>query len=232
MAKPGILLKLTGELFTVPASGTPPINALVPQIASLAKDHTLGIVLGGGNFFRGDIQGKALGLSAATGHEVGMLATILNGRIMQEMLENAAVRTVLMSALTCRKVAKNICQQTIVEATREGKVMIFVGGTGNPFFTTDTNAVTRALQIGASEVWKATKVDGIYDKDPVAHPDAKRYATCTYDEAIAQKLGVMDLTAMALASQHNLTTYVFDVFADNALSNMQKDKSIATKVTT
>ena len=232
MAKPAILLKLTGELLTVPASGSAPIIKLIPQIADLAEDHTLGIVLGGGNFFRGDIQGKALGLSAATGHEVGMLATILNGRIVQEMLENAGVRTVLMSALTCRKVAKNICQQTIVEATREGKVMIFVGGTGNPFFTTDTNAVTRALQIGATEVWKATKVDGIYDKDPVAHPDATRYAALTYDEAIGQKLGVMDLTAMALASQHNLKTYVFDIFADNALANMQKDRSIATQVTT
>ena len=232
MANPAILLKLTGELLTVPASGKAPISKLVPQIASLAQHYTLGIVLGGGNFFRGDIQGKALGLSAATGHEVGMLATILNGRIVQEMLENVGVRTVLMSALTCRKVAKNICQQTIVEATREGKVMIFVGGTGNPFFTTDTNAVTRALQIGATEVWKATKVDGIYDKDPVAHSDAKRYATLTYDEAIAQKLGIMDLTAMALASEHNLKTYVFDIFADDALVKMQKDRSIATQVTT
>ena len=232
MANPAILLKLTGELLTVPADGKPPMTKLVPQIVDLAKHYTLGIVLGGGNFFRGDIQGKALGLSAATGHEVGMLATILNGRIVQEMLENAGIRTVLMSALTCRKVAKNICQQTIVEATREGKVMIFVGGTGNPFFTTDTNAVTRALQIGATEVWKATKVDGIYDKDPVAHSDATRYDSLTYDEAIAQKLGIMDLTAMALASEHNLKTYVFDIFADNALGKMQQDRSIATVVTT
>ncbi len=229
---PAILLKLTGELMTVSASGSAPITKLVPQIVSLSQQHTLGIVLGGGNFFRGDVQGKALGLSAATGHEVGMLATILNGRILQEMLENAGVRTVLMSALTCRKVAKNICQQTIVEATREGKVMIFVGGTGNPFFTTDTNAVTRALQIGASEVWKATKVDGIYDKDPLAHKDATRYDSLTYEQALDQKLGVMDLTAMALASEHGLTTYVFNVFGSNALEKMQKDRSIATKVTT
>ena len=232
MANPAILLKLTGELLTVPESGTAPITALVPQLASLSEHYTLGIVLGGGNFFRGDIQGKALGLSAATGHEVGMLATILNGRILQEMLENAGVRTVLMSALPCRKVAKNICQQTIVEAKREGKVMIFVGGTGNPFFTTDTNAVTRALQIGATEVWKATKVDGIYDKDPVVNQGAVRYDSLTYKEALDQKLGVMDLTAMALASEHGLTTYVFDVFAKNALETMQKDRSIATKVTT
>ena len=233
MVKTAILLKLTGELFVPGNAGKKsPIVALIPELTALATTHTLGIVVGGGNFFRGDVQGKTLGLSAATGHEVGMLATILNGRILQELLEGAGARTSLMSAISCPKVAHELSQHRIDCAKRDGNIMIFAGGTGNPFCSTDTNAVIRALQIGASIVWKGTKVDGVYEQDPAKHPQAKRFEALTYTEALEKGVGVMDHTALTLAQENDLTTYVFDIFAPDALSTMQSDQRIATKVTT
>ena len=232
MVKKRILLKLTGEVFGKPhepfSSNT--INSLIEQIKQLQATHQFGIVIGGGNFFRGSKQGKELGLQSENAHGVGMLATIMNGVMLQDLFGQQGVNTELFSAISCPQVARIINQQAINSALDENKTIIFSGGTGNPFFTTDTNAILRSLQISADEIWKGTSIDGVYTKDPSKHPDAQRLEKTTYAYAIDQKLGIMDLTAYSMAQQHKQRIRIFNIFAPNALQNAAQDSNFGSTI--
>ncbi|MCX5922563.1 MAG: UMP kinase [Candidatus Dependentiae bacterium] len=218
--KQRILLKLTGEIFlssdkkSLDAAN---INALIEQIKTLRATHQFGIVVGGGNFFRGNIQGTALGMTAPVGHQVGMLATMMNGLILKDLLEQQDMPTSLLCAISCPEVGTPISQQTIENALHKDHTLVFTGGTGNPFFTTDTNAVLRSLQINAAAIWKGTNIDGVYDANPRTVAHAQLLKKVSYADALQKRLGIMDATAFALAQQHNQTIRVFNIFTPDAL---------------
>ena len=209
-----ILLKLSGEaLMGEDACG---INrAVMVRIVAeirevLATGVELALVVGGGNFFRGVSVG-AQGMDRAQADYMGMLATVMNGLALQDALEKGAVPSSVLSGLEVAGVVESYSRRAALAYLAAGRVQIFAGGTGNPFFTTDTAASLRGLEIGADLVLKATKVDGVYDRDPVKHKDAVRYEHITYDEALAKRLGVMDATALALCREQNLPLRVFNI---------------------
>lgn len=221
-----IIIKLSGECFADHSL----LKEIVLQIKELKKKHGLGIVVGAGNIFRGDQHGKALQLRQTTAHSAGMIATIINGLILQDLLKQSNVESELFSAIPCPEICQTIQQSKIDCALSKNKCLIFVGGTGNPFFTTDTNAILRALQIGAQEVWKGTKVDGIYSKDPMKNKkkDVELYKKISYEKVINKKLCIMDLTAITLAQDHNIKIRVFNLFEKNALIKASKDKDFGS----
>jgi len=215
-----ILLKITGEIFferTTKKLSASAIKDLANQIKQLESTHQFGIVVGGGNFFRGTQHGVALGMTPSVGHQVGMLATMMNGLILKDLFEQHGLSTSLFCAIPCPEVGSPISQQAIASALQKNNTLIFIGGTGNPFFTTDTNAVLRGLQIEASEIWKGTNVDGIYDTDPRKHENATLIKRVSYTDALTQNLGIMDAPAFALARQHGLSIRVFNIFTPDAL---------------
>lgn len=231
--KKRVLLKLTGELllsedkkqltaFT--------LNNLIRQLKELHSTHDFGIVIGGGNFFRGNQHGKALGLSAAAGHQVGMLATMMNGIIIKDLLEQQGLQTTLFSALTCPEIGSSITTQSIDNALQQGKILLFTGGTGNPFFTTDTSAILRGLQIKADEVWKGTHVDGVYSADPKKDPHAVLLSTVSYKEALEHRYGIMDATAFALAYEHRMLIRIFNIFTPHALKRASQEPHFGTRI--
>lgn len=229
-----ILLKLSGEAL---AGGQGMgINADVLDQMSLAIAHLcglgvqVGIVVGGGNIYRGSQLQKEGLVGRVTGDQMGMLATVMNGLAMRDALERRNIRTRLMSALPIGEVTEGYSSRNAIRYLKNGEVCIFVAGTGNPFFTTDTAACLRGIEIEAGIILKATKVDGIYDKDPSIHPDAIKYDTLTFDEVLAQKLGVMDLTAMALLREHNVPLQVFDMNKQNSLLNVVMGENEGTYV--
>lgn len=212
-----IVLKLTGEIIQHSTEG---INAnllegIAQQIKELRTSHQFGIVMGGGNFFRGAQHGTEI--SASVGHYVGMLATMMNGLIIQDIFERAGIRTQLFSAFVCEEVGIALSPQNIRDGLREKDCLIFSGGTGNPYFTTDTTAVLRTLQLNAAELWKGTKVDGIYSADPLKDSSAQIIKKLCYSDALAKHLKVMDPSAYALAEQFNIRTRIFNIFTKNAL---------------
>jgi len=230
-----ILLKLTGESFLSPDGQTlsaTMINKVVAQIKELSSTHQFGIVVGGGNFFRGRIHGPKLGMTESIAHQVGMLSTMMNGLILKDLLEQQGLNTAIFSAVTCPQVGSPVSQQTIDAAVARGQTTIFTGGTGNPFFTTDTTAVLRGLQIRADEIWKGTKVEGVYSADPIKNPQAQLLKKVTYRQALDEKLGIMDSTALALAQAHDQVIRVFDIFQDKALLNADRDPSFGSTITT
>lgn len=232
-----ILLKVSGELFSCGRRADNPYCdiefslQLVQQLAHLAKHCNLGVVVGAGNFFRGSIDGPRLGLNAATSHEIGMLGTIMNGRILQQWCERAGIETKLLSAIPCPTIADPLQQHAVEQALSDGVLMIFAGGSGNPFFTTDTTAVVRALQIGATELWKATKVDGLFDSDPAVNTNALRIERTTYADVLNRQLAIMDATALTLAAANQLTTRVFNLFTPRALCNALEDATFGSTIT-
>ncbi len=221
-----IIIKISGECFADRSL----LKEIVLQIKELNKKNGIGIIVGAGNIFRGSQQGKELKLKETTAHNAGMIATIINGLILQDMLEAQGVTTKLFSAIACPQVCEIIQQSKINCALNKNKCLIFVGGTGNPFFSTDTNAILRALQIGAQEVWKGTKVDGVYSKDPVKNKgkDVELYKKISYEKVIEKKLRIMDLTAITLAQDNNIQIRVFNLFEKNALIKASKDKDFGS----
>lgn len=214
-----ILLKLTGTIL-LDADGklsSVHITQLARQLYALRSSHRFGIVIGGGNFFRGGQHGVAMGLQPTTAHQVGMLATMMNGLIIRNICMQLGLSTTVLCALPCPTVGQLVSEHAIQQAQQRDDIIIFTGGTGNPFFTTDTTAVLRALQMGADEIWKATDVNGIYHTDPRKQPDARFIPAITYNEALRQNLAIMDSTAYTLAAQHNLMIRVFNAFASDAL---------------
>jgi len=209
-----LLLKLSGEALMGEAAygiHRDVMTRLVGELRDvMATGVQLALVVGGGNFFRGVSVGAA-GMDRAQADYMGMLATVMNALALQDALQQAGVPTVILSGLAVGGVVEGYSRRTALEHLAAGRVVIFGGGTGNPFFTTDTAATLRGAEIGADLVLKATKVDGVYDRDPVRFPDARRYERITYDEALAKRLGVMDATAIALAREQNLPLRVFSI---------------------
>ncbi len=230
--KKRILLKLTGEIFLakdgrLSADFT---RALIKQVHTLKNSFDIGIVIGGGNFFRGSQHGQRLGIRSSVGHQIGMLATMMNGIMLKDLLEQNNVSAELLCAMPSPEIGKPISQQTINTSLLAGKLLIFTGGTGNPFFTTDTTAVLRALQIQADVVWKGTSVDGVYSSDPRQDLNAKKLKKISFQQAIDQRLKIMDLTALAMAEQHEMTVRVFDIFAPNALIDAAQNPQFGSTI--
>lgn len=209
-----ILLKLSGEMLM----GSQPFG-IDPQacqeLANTIKGfkesgYELGLVIGGGNLFRG-INLKALGMQRSPADQMGMLATLINGIALQQALEAIGCPTRVLTALECPKVAETYTWRNALQYLKAGDVIIFAGGTGNPYFTTDTAAAMRASEIHADILLKATKVDGIYNKDPIKHPEATKYETMSYSQVLAEKLEVMDATSVALCRSNKLPILVFNM---------------------
>jgi len=209
-----VLLKLSGEALM----GDRGYGLDVPTLQQIAREvaevHGLGcqvsLVIGGGNIFRG-LKGAAAGMDRTTADQMGMLATVMNALAMQDALEKVNVPTRVMSALEMRNVAEMYIRRRAERHLEKGRVVIFAAGTGNPYFTTDTAAALRALEIHAEVVMKGTKVDGVYNKDPKKHADAVRYETLTYNEVLTLDLGVMDATSVSLCKENGLPIMVFDM---------------------
>ena len=210
-----VLLKLSGEAFCAPGSlGIDPdeLGVIAKEIVAAAQQGTqLAVVVGGGNIIRGATLAQAGNFNQAQADYMGMLGTAINGLALKEALEALGQQARVMSALAISSVAEPYIRGRALRHLEKGRVVIFVGGTGNPFFTTDSAASLRASEIGADAVLKATKVDGIYDKDPNKFDDAVRYETLTFDEAIAKQLKVMDITAFAMCQERGIPIVVFNM---------------------
>lgn len=189
----------------------------------------IGIVIGGGNIFRG-IQGAKLGIPRASADQMGMLATLINGIAFSEALKEFGVDCVVMSAISCIPIVEAFEWQKATLLLKQKKTLLFVGGTGSPYFTTDTAAALRAAEIQADALLKATKVDGIYSKDPLKYPDAVRYETLRYEDALAQKLNVMDATSIALCMENRIPIIVFNMQTIGTLAKVLQDKNLRTLV--
>ncbi|MDK1022954.1 MAG: UMP kinase [Gammaproteobacteria bacterium] len=218
-----ILLKLSGEaLMGNRESGIDPkvLDRMALEIGQLVGIGVeVGLVIGGGNLFRGAAL-SAAGLDRVTGDHMGMLATIMNALAMRDALERANIGTVVMSAIPMSGVVEHYDRRLAIRHLESGRVVIFAAGTGNPFFTTDSAACLRAIEVEAEIVLKATKVDGVYSADPVSNPDAIKYDKLTYDEVLEKQLGVMDLTAICLARDHHMPLRVFAMAKSDALRNI------------
>ncbi len=229
-----ILLKLSGEILAPPGGqGIDPSQA--EAIARRIKDvHDMGvevgIVIGAGNLWRGRI-GIKHGMDRATADYMGMLATVMNALALMDAIERLGVPTRVMSAIEMRAVAEPYIRRRALRHLEKGRVVIFGGGTGNPFFTTDTAAALRAMEIGAEVLIKGTKVDGVYDADPKTHPDAKKFDRLTYLEAINRRLEVMDSTALSLCMEHNLPLLVLNLWDPEALPRALRGEPVGTLVT-
>jgi uridylate kinase len=229
-----ILLKLSGEALGGEAGfGINPesVHDMARQIAEVRElGVEVVIVVGGGNIFRG-IQGSERGIERATGDYMGMLATVINALALQDALEKHGVQTRVLSAIQMTQIAEPFIRRRAVRHLEKGRVVLFAAGTGNPFFSTDTAAALRANEIGAEVVLKATKVDGVYDKDPKKHADAQRYSQVSYREALEKQLKVMDAAAFALCQENKMPIIVFDFFVPHNLRRVVLGESIGTLVT-
>ena len=228
-----VLLKLSGEaLMGDEDYGIDPkvIGRLAREVIEAQQAGAeVGVVIGGGNIFRG--AGLAAGgMDRVTGDQMGMLATVINALAMQDALEKLGARVRVMSAIKINDVCEDYIRRRAIRHLEKGRIAIFAAGTGNPFFTTDSGAALRAIEIGADLLLKATKVDGVYDSDPKKNPDAKRYETLTYDEVIARDLNVMDTAAFALARDSNLPLRIFDMGQPGVLLRILRGEHIGTLV--
>ena len=209
-----ILLKLSGEsLMGKQEYGISP--EMLTQYASEIKQAKelgaeIAIVIGGGNIFRG-LQGAAKGMDRVQGDYMGMMATIINSMALQAELEQQGLKTELLSGLAIEPICKETSRRRMISALEEGKIVLIAGGTGNPYFTTDTASTLRAIEMKADVILKGTRVDGVYTSDPEKDPTATKYSSLTYDEALSKKLKIMDLTAFALCQENKMPIYVFDM---------------------
>lgn len=228
-----ILLKLSGEALM----GQSPYGITSDACHTIAngikdlveKNIQVGVVIGGGNIFRG-IEGENLGISRIPSDHMGMLATIMNAIAMQQALERCGVEAVVMSAFNCQPICDPYNFKQAIHHLEKNRVVLFAGGTGSPYFTTDSAAALRACEIQAQILLKATKVNGIYSKDPIKYTDAIRYEKISYAEVLAQKLNVMDATAVALCMSCQIPILVFNMWATPKLSDVLVDKSLGTLV--
>ena len=228
-----ILLKLSGEALTGSAEfGIDPkvLDRMAMEIGQLVEIGVqVGLVIVGGNLFRGAAL-SAAGMERVTGDHMGMLATVMNALAMRDALERASISTRVMSAIPMSGVVEHYDRRTAIRHLKDGDVVIFSAGTGNPFFTTDSSACLRGIEINADLVLKATKVDGVYSADPVKDPNAEKYDRLTFDEVLDKKLGVMDLTAICLSRDHNLPVRVFNMNKAEALFNIIVGKDEGTLI--
>jgi len=228
-----VLLKLSGEALGGD-EGTGICPEVVHDMAQQIKEvQALGvevvIVVGGGNIFRG-LQGSERGIERATGDYMGMLATVINALALQDALEKKGVATRVQSAISMSQVAEPFIRRRAVRHLEKGRVVIFGGGTGNPYFSTDTAAALRANEIGAEVILKATKVDGIYDSDPKKNPKAKKFNNISYIDALQKQLKVMDSTAFSLCMDNKMPIIVFDLFKPHNIKNVVLGAKVGTLV--
>ncbi|HAZ43538.1 MAG TPA: UMP kinase [Cyanobacteria bacterium UBA11371] len=209
-----VLLKLSGEaLMGNLGYGIDPavVQEIAQEVAETIKSGVqIAIVVGGGNIFRG-VKAASAGMDRATADYIGMIATVMNAMTLQDGLEQIGVPTRVQTAIAMQEVAEPYIRRRAIRHLEKGRVVIFGAGSGNPFFTTDTTAALRAAEIGADVIFKATKVDGVYDSDPHVNPDAKRYQSLTYGHVLVNDLRVMDGTAIALCRENNIPIMVFDL---------------------
>jgi uridylate kinase len=228
------LLKISGEAFCKPnMHGIDPreLEVIAGEIAAAAHQGAqLAVVVGGGNIIRGAKLAEDKRIAQATADYMGMLATVINGLALKEMLEGMDTPARVLSAIDLSAVAESFIRGRAIRHLEKGRVVIFAAGTGNPFFTTDTAAALRATEIGADVLLKATKVDGIYDKDPMKHPGAKRYDTLTFQKAIDMQLKVMDLTAFTMCQERGIPIVVFDMKVSGHIAEVVAGKSHGTRV--
>jgi uridylate kinase len=228
-----ILLKLSGEaLLGGENYGIDPhmLTCIAADIATLSKlDIQIGIVIGGGNIFRGAGLART-GMDRVTGDHMGMLATLINALALQDALERSGTFVRVMSALQIHEVCEDYIRRRAIRHLEKGRVVLLAAGTGNPFFTTDTAAALRAIEIGADVLIKATKVDGVYTADPKKDSSAARYEQLTYDKVLTDKLGVMDATAVVLCRDNRLPIRVFDLNIPGALLRVARGEPVGTLV--
>jgi len=228
-----ILLKLSGEaLLGERQYGVDPefCAFIASQVAEVqAQGVEVGIVVGGGNIFRG-LAAAARGMDRATGDYIGMLATVMNGLALQDALERAGVPTRVMTAIAMNEVAEPYIRRRAVRHLEKGRVTIFVAGTGNPYFTTDTAAALRAVEVGAEVLLKATRVDGVYDADPMSNPTAVRYSTLDYQDLLRDQLKVLDAAAVALCLENDLPIVVFDLNEPDNITRVARGEPVGTLI--
>ena len=229
-----ILVKLSGEALLGAADyGVDPL--VLKRIAGELRDvQALGtevaVVIGGGNIFRGAGLARA-GMDRVTADQMGMLATVMNALAMQDALESLNVYARVMSAIRINEVCEDYIRRRAVRHLEKGRLVIFAAGTGNPFFTTDTAAALRAIEIGAQLLVKATKVDGVYSADPMQDPGARHYKRLTFQQVLSERLNVMDATAVVMCRDHSLPLRVFNLHADGALLRVAQGEDVGTLVT-
>lgn len=232
-----ILLKLSGEAFadTDVQGGIDPtiVRTVAEEIAALVAAHgtEVGIVVGGGNIFRGNAPGAA-GMDRSSADHMGMLATVINALALQDAIEKAGLPTRVQTAISMQEVAEPYIRRRAMRHLEKGRVVVFAAGLGVPYFTTDTTAAQRALEIGADAILKGTKVDGVYDSDPVTNPDATRYEEIDFLSVLNQGLKVMDATAISLCMDNDLPIVVFDMLAAGNITRVVTGEPVGTLVRT
>ncbi len=228
-----VLLKLSGEaLMGSEKLGIDPvtvdqISREVSEVAAMGIQ--VGIIIGGGNIFRG-LSASARGMDRVTGDYMGMLATVINSLALQDYLERHNAKTRVMTAIKMEEIAEPFIRRRAIAHLERGDIVIFGAGTGNPYFTTDTAAALRAIEIEADAIIKGTKVDGVYDKDPVTNPDAVKFDQLTYMEIVNKRLRVMDTTAVTLCMENKLPIMVFNLKTEGNLKRLMYGEAIGTKV--
>lgn len=230
-----VMLKLSGEALCGDPGGyginPETMAAVCKEIAEVHETGVqIGIVIGGGNIFRG-LRGSARGMERASADHMGMLATVINGIALQDGLEKKGVQTRVLSALDIRQVAEPYIRRRAVRHLEKGRIVIFVAGTGNPYFSTDTAAALRAMEIGAEALCKATKVAGVYDKDPAKHDDAVMYKRLSYDQFLADRVGVMDSTAITMCRDNGLPVRVFALHEYGNIRRVVQGEDVGTLLT-
>jgi uridylate kinase len=227
-----VLLKLSGQALAGGGYGIDPaiMSSIAKQVKELRDaDIEMAVVVGGGNIFRG-FEANAQGMDRATADYIGMLSTVMNALALQDALEKEGAFTRVQSAITMQEVAEPYIRRRAIRHLEKGRVVIFAAGTGNPFFSTDTAAALRALEIGAEAILKATKVDGVFDKDPHLHSDAKMFHELSYIEVLNKGLRVMDATAISLCMDNNLPIIVFNILVPNNIKKVVMGQDIGTIV--
>lgn len=228
-----VLLKLSGEaLMGDLGYGIDPkvVADVAQEIAEVVSSGvSVAIVVGGGNIFRG-VKAASAGMDRATADYIGMIATVMNAMTLQDALEQIGIPTRVQTAIDMQEIAEPYIRRRAIRHLEKGRVVIFGAGSGNPFFTTDTTAALRAAEIDANVIFKATKVDGIYDSDPATNPDAHRYKSLTYSHVLAHDLRVMDGTAIALCKENNIPIYVFNLMVRGNIIRAIKGESVGTIV--
>jgi uridylate kinase len=226
-----ILLKLSGEVLAGGASfGINPdkVKALASEVSEVAaKGVQIGVVVGGGNIFRG-VAAAAQKMDRVTADHMGMLATVINSLALSDALEQMGIPTRVMSAIEMHQVAEPYIRRRAIRHLEKGRIVIFAAGTSNPYFSTDTAATLRALEIRADVIAKATRVDGVYDRDPLKFPDAVKYAEVTYLEVLSKALGVMDATSIAMCRDNKLPILVFNLNTEGNIMRMAMGETVGT----
>jgi len=228
-----ILLKLSGEVMAGPAGfglDASRVGALAAELGEVAATGVqMGVVVGGGNFFRG-VAAAARQMDRVTVDQMGMLATVINALALQDALERMNVATRVMTAIEMRQVAEPYIRRRAIRHLDKGRVVIMAAGTSNPYFSTDTAATLRALEIRAQVIGKGTRVDGVYDKDPLKHPDAVLYQQISYREVLAQALGIMDAAAVAMCRDNQLPVVVFNLNVPGNIRRMSMGEPVGTLI--